>query len=243
MNIAHRGFSAAYPENTLRSFNEALNLGVTQVELDLQLTKDGELVVLHDRTVDRTTDGTGEAKHLLLEEIKQLDAGSWKADEFSGLRIPTYREVATELDKTTTLVTELKFESDDGVRAVIDLINDLGIGNRVVISSFDLQKLPIVRELAPSIPTTALLKTSDLTDQEKIDQVKQLGAGTIGPRCSDTTNGLVKMSHDQGLQVRCWGLGRDQGPELTRILDLGVDGMTTDCPDILQRILIDRGMD
>ena len=240
MNIAHRGFSAVYPENTLLSFNKALELGVTHLELDLQLTHDGQLVVLHDRTVDRTTNGSGEASDLTLGEIKELDAGIWRGEEFAGNRVPTYKEVIQDLDAPATLVTELKFAGNDGIRKVIEEIDACGAADRVVISSFDLDKLPIVRQLAPNLHTTALLKTDASTVQEKVRTVLDLGVDTIGPRCSDTTRELVEVAHEAGLQVRAWGLGRDQGEEMTRLIELGVDGMTTDCPDILQKILIDQ---
>ena len=237
MNIAHRGFSAAYPENTLLSFNKALALGVTHLELDLQLTHDGQLIVLHDRSVDRTTNGSGEASDLTLAEIRELDAGIWRGEDFAGHRIPTYREVIEELDKPATLVTELKFRGNEGIRQVIDEIDARDARDRVVISSFDLDKLPVVRELAPDLPTTALLKTDNSTVSERVDQVMGLGADTIGPRCTDTTQELADAAHKAGLLVRAWGLGRDQGDEMRRLIKLGVDGMTTDCPDILQKIL------
>ena len=237
MNIAHRGFSAAYPENTLLSFDKALELGVTMLELDLQLTHDGQLVVLHDRTVDRTTNGSGEASDLTLGEIKELDAGIWRGEAFAGHRIPTYREVIEDLQYPATLVTELKFAGNDGIRKVIDQIAESDVADRVVISSFDLDKLPEVRRQAPELPTTALLKTDESTVAERIELVRSLGCDTIGPRCSDTTRELVDAAHEAGLLVRAWGLGRDQGDEMRRMIQLGVDGMTTDCPDILQRIL------
>ena len=99
MNIAHRGFSSQYPENTLLSFQKAIDLGVGLLELDLQLTRDGHLIVLHDKTVDRTTDGSGQAVDLTLDEIKRLDAGGWLAPEFAGQRIPTFMEAAIGPDE------------------------------------------------------------------------------------------------------------------------------------------------
>ena len=137
INIAHRGFSAVYPENTLLSFNKALELGVNHLELDLQVTFDGHLVVMHDRTVDRTTNGSGEVADLTLAEIRELDAGTWRGAEYEGERIPTYEEVIDNLP-TAVLVTELKFAGNDDIRKVIDLIEASGVSDRVFISSFDL---------------------------------------------------------------------------------------------------------
>jgi len=240
MNIAHRGFSSQFPENTLLSFQKALDLGVGWLELDLQLTRDGHLIVLHDRTVDRTTDGSGQAVDLALDEIKGLDAGGWLAPEFASQRIPTFEEVIEGLDPPAILVAELKFAGNDGIQSVIDLINERDASDRVVISSFDLEKLPAVKTLAPELPTTALLKTDGTSPQEKVDLARELGVDTLGPRCTDITRELVEVAHEAGLLVRAWGLGRDQGEEMRRLIDLGIDGMTTDCPDILQRILVSR---
>ncbi len=242
MNIAHRGFSSQYPENTLLSLQKAIDLGVGLLELDLQLTLDGHLIVLHDKTVDRTTDGSGQAVDLTLDEIKKLDAGGWLAPDFAGQRIPTFMEVMEELDPSIILVTELKFTGNDGIQGVIDRIDERDASDRVVISSFDLAKLPIVKALAPGLPTTALLKTDETTTQEKIDLARELKVDTLGPRCTDVTKELVDAVHAADLLVRAWGLGRDQGEEMTRLIELGVDGMTTDCPDILQRILVSRGL-
>ena len=237
LNIAHRGFSAEYPENTLLAFEKALELGVDHLELDLQVTFDGHLVVLHDRSVDRTTNGSGEASDLTLAEIKELDAGIWRGTEFDGLRIPTFREVLEGLSRPAMLVTELKFNDNNDIRKVVDLIEECEATERIVISSFDLEKLPEVKRLAPSIPTTALLKTDDSTVDERVTRTLDLGCDTIGPRCSDTTLELVEAAHSAGLRVRAWGLGKDDGPELRRMIELGVDGMTTDRPDVLQAIL------
>ena len=107
---AHRGWSSHYPEKTLPAFEKALELGVDQLELDLHMTKDGHLVLIHDHTLDRTTNGTGLVQDHTLEQLKQLDAGSWKDSRFAGLQIPTFTEFM-ELVKdhpTITLDVELK---------------------------------------------------------------------------------------------------------------------------------------
>ena len=242
MNIAHRGFSSQFPENTLLSFQRALDLGVNRLELDLQLTRDDHLIVMHDRTVDRTTDGSGQTVDLTLRDLKELDAGSWLAPEFAGQRVPTFLEVIESLASSTIFVVELKFVGNDGIQGVIDLIDRTDLSDRVVISSFDLEKLPTVKTLAPDLPTTALLKPDGTSPQEKIDLAGKLGIDTLGPRCTEVTRELIEAAHAAGLLVRAWGLARDQGEEMTRLIDLGIDGMTTDCPDILQQILVLRGL-
>ena len=89
---AHRGNSKYYPENTILGFKEALKLNVDQLEIDLHMTKDGEIIMMHDHKVDRTTNGTGLVRDFTLEEIKKLDAGSWKGEEFAGTQVPTFVE-------------------------------------------------------------------------------------------------------------------------------------------------------
>jgi len=242
MNIAHRGFSSQYPENTILAFQKALELGVNWLELDLQVTSDGHLIVLHDLTVDRRSDGSGAASEFTLDEIKSLDAGSWMSGEFTGQRIPTFQEIFDELDPSTFLVVELKFEGTDAIEKVIQSINENNASERVVISTFDLAKLPIVKQLAPELPMTALLKSVGRTPSEMVTLAQDLGVDTLGPSSSDITEETIKVAHEAGLLVRAHGLGEDQGEEMNRIIDLGVDGMTTNYPDVLQRILTERGM-
>ncbi|MBK34299.1 MAG: hypothetical protein CME26_02065 [Gemmatimonadetes bacterium] len=242
LNIAHRGFSAQYPENTILSFQKALELGVTWIELDLQTTADDQLVVMHDATVDRTTDGTGPVSEKTLEEVLALDAGIHRDEVFRNQRVPTFDQVLDQLDPVPRIVVELKFSGFDAIPRVLDAIASAGAQSRTVISSFDLPKLPRVKALAPEMPLTALLKAEGRETQELISMTIDLGAHTIAPRCSDIDRSLVEQAHDAGLLVRAWGLGRDQGEEMSRMMDCGVDGMTTDCPDILQRLVRERGL-
>ena len=242
MNIAHRGFSSRYPENTLLAFHKALELGVTNVELDLQLTFDGHLIVMHDLTVDRTTNGSGTVSDLTLNEIRELDAGSWKDPDYAGLKVPTYEEILNGLAPSTTIVTELKFVGNNGIQKVVDLIQSHDAYDRVAISSFDLPKLPIIKQMAPELPTTALVKRDNAGIEEWVESTRQLGIDTLAPQASETTKEVVEAAHRKGLLCRAWGLGHDQGDEMNRLIDLGVDGMTTDYPDVLQALLVERGL-
>ena len=143
---AHRGWSSNYPENTLIAFEKAIELGVDQLELDIRITKDNELVVIHDETVDRTTDGSGKVCEKTLAEIKALDAGSWKGEEFKGCRIPTLMEFM-ELIKDLpdmTIDFELKEYPTEGREEisysvcdrVMKIIDDYGYTDRCVINTF-----------------------------------------------------------------------------------------------------------
>lgn len=143
---AHRGWSSKYPENTLLAFKAAMELGVDQLELDVRVTKDNELVVIHDATVDRTTNGTGKVCEMTLAEIKALDAGGWMGPEYEGLKIPTFKEFMDLVKDhpTMTLDVELKEYPVEGWEEVsysvcdrvLQMIDAYGYTDRVVVNSW-----------------------------------------------------------------------------------------------------------
>ncbi len=143
---AHRGWCAKYPENTMLAFCAAVELGVDQLELDIRMTKDGELVLMHDAAVDRTTNGTGKICEMTLAEVRALDAGVRKGEEFAGTRVPTFRELLECLKghPTMTLDVELKEKPADGndLRAfeacdkAIAMIEEYGFADRVILNAF-----------------------------------------------------------------------------------------------------------
>ena len=242
MNIAHRGFSSQYPENTLLAFQKALDIGVPHMEFDLQITADNHLIIMHDRTIDRTTNGSGTVSDLTLAQIKELDAGSHLSSEFSGEKVLTFEETLDFLGGRSKMAVELKFEGNDHIPDVLDAIVRHNLIDQVSISSFDLPKLPEIKRLNSKFSTTALLRPETDPNRDWVGVALDLGVDVFGPRHSDTTKEMVNRAHDNNLIVRCWGLGRDQGPALERIIDLGADGLTTDCPDILQDILKRRNL-
>ena len=143
---AHRGWCSKYPENTMEAFRAAVELGVDQIELDVRVTRDGELVIMNDATVDRTTNGTGKVCDKLLAELKALDAGSHKGEEFKDAKIPTFREFMEYIKDHPTMTVdielkeyptpgreELAFEVCDRILAMVD---EYGFTDRVVINSF-----------------------------------------------------------------------------------------------------------
>ena len=114
--------------------------------------------------------------------------------------------------------------------------------NQVSLSSFNLNQLPLIKSLCPQISTTALIKPSNRSWHHWIQKAPSLGVDILGPHCSETTQEVVDLIHAAGLTVRCWGLGENQGPEMERLIDLGIDGLTSDFPNILQTILKRRGL-
>lgn len=242
MNIAHRGLSSQFPENTILAFQKALDIGIDWMEFDLQITSDDHLVVMHDKTVDRTTNGRGLVSDLTLEQIQALDAGAHLGATFAGEKVPTFEEVLDLLAGKAKMAVELKFEGFEPIAQVLDILQDRNLIDQVSISSFDLDKLPEVKRLCAVCSTTALVKPGKDVSKNWVAEVQKYGVDVFGPLHADTTQEMVDVAHDEGLTVRCWGLGKDQGPALERMIDLGVDGMTTDCPDVLQGILKRRQM-
>jgi glycerophosphoryl diester phosphodiesterase len=234
MTIAHRGASGVRPENTLASFRHALDLGIRHLECDVRLSRDERIVVIHDATVDRTTNGKGRVSDLTLSELRALDAGRG-LDGWAGERIPLLDELLAIVQADTRIVVEIK-EDDRFPRltdATVDALRRWDPGaERVGISAFELPTVRRVRELWPSVELSALLR-------EASDPMAGAAAGAniLCPRAADVGAALVERLHAAGYVVRAWGLkGRDEA-EMARLVDCGVDGMTTDYPDVLARIV------
>lgn len=158
----HRGFSGCYPENTMISFSEAEAVGVDGIELDVQMTKDGEVVVIHDETLERTTNGIGFVKDMTYRELSSLDAGSWFDAKFSGEKIPALSEVLQwikNLKRKLFVNIELKtykIEYPNIEEKVLAIIDEHGLKDQVIISSFNLKSLEKVRQLDTNINTALL---------------------------------------------------------------------------------------
>lgn len=152
---AHRGYSETYPENTLLAIEKAFDAGADRVETDLGLTRDGHVVLMHDRTVDRTTDGSGRVASFTLEDIQRLDAGSWKDQRFAGERVPSLADALEVAEGRGELNLEIKtnartlLEIMDVVETALATVAEHEARDRVVFSSFDVRALELVRERAP----------------------------------------------------------------------------------------------
>jgi len=152
--IAHRGASGVAPENTIPAIDSALAVGVDYIEIDVHLSLDGRVMVIHDATVDRTTDGTGKVQELTAKHIQSLDAGSWFGESFSGVKIPTLEEVIRHIDGKTKLLIEIKKKrkENEGIEAeVIRLIRKYEAAEWCVVQAFNDKVLETMHELAPEI--------------------------------------------------------------------------------------------
>lgn len=228
LNIAHRGASSYAPENTFAAFDLALEMGVRHLELDVQRSRDGQAVIVHDATVDRTTDGEGAVADLDLAQLQQLDAGSWFHPRYAGQKIPLLRSVLNRYQQRAQLHLEIKSMDSALPGEVIDLIRDHDMSGAVTLTSFKLDPLQAIRRLAPELCTGWLLRE---VDSQKMETAQRLGLSQICPKGEAVTRDLVATMHDQGFVVRAWGI-RDE-TLMRQVLAAGVDGMTVDFPDKL----------
>jgi glycerophosphoryl diester phosphodiesterase len=233
--IAHRGGSAYCPENTMSAFENAVLMGADYVELDVHLSKDGYIVVIHDDTVNRTTDGTGQVKDKTLEELKKVDAGSWFSDKFKGERLPTLEEVMDFAKGKIGLVIEIKNTSGDceGIdEKVVKLLQEKDMVKDVIVISFDKKLIKNVHKLDENIPTGILFGGKVENPCEMADE---LGATYLSPYWGIVTEDMVKDVHSNNLKLNLWTV--NETDIMKKLIDLGVDAITTDKPDLLLKQL------
>ena len=230
--IAHRGFKAKAPENTMVAFRKALALEIDAIELDVHLSKDKRVVVIHDETLQRTTNGNGLVKDFTYNELKKLDAGSWFSAEFKGEKIPVLEEVFDLLkDSKKILNIELKnsiIEYEDIERMVIDMISKYGFQERIIISSFNHYSLRKVKAIKPEIRTAILCNNITF---EPLEYLKKYKANDIHINALALNKGLLNCCKINGIKLRCFTVNSES--DMKKLLQIGVDGIITDYPDIL----------
>lgn len=235
--IAHRGASAYAPENTIAAFNLAFEMGADGIELDVTLTKDSVPVVIHDDTVDRTTNGKGTVKGLTFEQIKQLDA-SYKFEKYRGEKIPTLKQVLQAIGKRGIVNIELKstiFQTDGIETATLAAINETGSAANIIISSFNPFALQRMYNLEPRLPR-GLLYAPDLPIYLRRAWLRPLVHATaMHPHCSMIDAKFVVWARSKNLKINTWTT--DAPAEMKRLIDLGVDAIMTNKPDVLRQVV------
>ena len=230
MLIAHRGLSATYPENTLIAFERALDLDVDAMEFDVHMTVDGEVVVTHDDTVDRCSDGTGAVRDYTFAELRKLDFGAWKGAEFAGTRIPTLREVLDLVERKRPelyLCVELKEDDCECARKVIaELERRNRLGNCSIIS-FKPQMLYFVKGLNEKAFLHGFIDESELDEPEKREYLKLIDRVGISIGCISAE--FSRKLHALGIAVDSWSA--DTPEQLQKMIDAGVDTFTSNAPD------------
>lgn len=237
--VAHRGASSLAPENTLAAVNKALELNVDMVEIDVHRTFDGELVVIHDNTVDRTSSGTGSVKNFTLQELKNLDFGQWFKLSFKGQQVPTLREVLEATKDKAILLIELKGERTEV--PTVELVRELGLEDQVIIQSFDFQQIQKVKKKAPEIATMFLVSVPEHSDNPieaatwMANIMEYVGATGIGIRHNWYTPELKAVAKERNLALFVWTV--DNKAELRRFITEGVQGIITNRPQDLLELL------
>ena len=246
MNFAHRGASHDAPQNTLAAFRLAVEMGADGVELDVQVSKDGEAVVIHNFTVDATTDGQGRVADKTLAELKELDAGSWfdavpTKLAFTSQGIPTLQEVIVEVGHQLLLNIELKtrvFGSTGLIAEVVRLIEDHNLVHRVVVSSFNSFALRRIKKLNRRI-STGLIYSFDLPAHLARSVLVLLAdPDALYPEKHLVTQKYMDWAKERGYRVNAWTV--DEPAEMKRLIALGVDGIITNRPDVLREVLEER---
>ncbi|MEU5921364.1 glycerophosphodiester phosphodiesterase family protein [Streptomyces sp. NPDC047141] len=227
--IGHRGASSAAPENTLVSDEVARRGGAVWIENDVQPSKDGVPYILHDTTVDRTTDGTGPIRSLTSDRIDALDAGSWFAPAYAGTRVPTLAAQLADLrERGGKLLLEIKGRhSRAEVARIVREVRDQDMADRVFVQSFDVPSLQYAHELAPELPLGLLRDTLD-ADPVAVARDLDLSAYNVGDTALATRPQVVADLHAAGVAVNVWTVDK---PARWKALDaLGVDGVITNRP-------------
>ncbi|MEF9886619.1 glycerophosphodiester phosphodiesterase [Streptomyces sp. P9-A4] len=227
--IAHRGAPSAAPENTLVSDEVARRGGAVWIENDVQPSKDGVPYILHDTTVDRTTDGTGPVRSLTAAQLDALDAGSWFAPAYAGARVPTLAAQLADLrERGGKLLLEIKGRhSHAEVARIVREVREQDMTGRVFVQSFDIPSLRYVHELAPELPLGLLRGTLD-ADPVALAGELGLSAYNVADAALTTRPGLVGELHAAGVAVNVWTVDT---PARWKALDaLGVDGIITNRP-------------
>lgn len=244
--IAHRGGAGLFPENTLYAFERASELGVDVVELDIHGTSDGELVVIHDATVQRTTDGAGRVSEMTLEQLKKLDAAyRWSPDNGktfplrqNGIKVPTLQEVFKALPKMRFNV-EPKQPAPSLVKPLCKIIHENKMIERVVVGSFRQAIIDEFRRECPDVATSAsTTEVSKFLGMYKTGLTKAYRPEMQALQVPDfigITDEFVKAARERNLQVHVWTVNETN--DMERLLKTGVDGIMTDYPDRLLKIL------
>jgi glycerophosphoryl diester phosphodiesterase len=238
LNFAHQGACYEAPANTLAAFLLAVELGADGIEFDVHLSSDGEVVVIHDFTVDATTDGQGPVRDKPLSALKRLDAGSWFDPAFSGERIPTLGEVIDLVGQRLLLNIELKTQSLRGeglAEAVVRIVEENHLLERVVISSFNPLSLWQVRRLNPSIPI-GLLYAPDLPLFLRRPWFRYLlQPEALHPSYTMVDDDYMRWARRQGYRVHTWTV--DEPGEMWQLVQRDVDLIITNRPDLLTEVL------
>ena len=237
--IAHRGYRAKYPENTLASFSAALDAGVGMIELDVMLSKDRKMVVIHDLTLERTTNGRGPVKDHTLKELKRLDAGGWFNPRFAGERLPALGEVLDLVRDRTLVNIEIKASAyeaqqpaDSIERQIIELVRRNNLRTSVLISSFEWKFLENIVSMDNALHVALLSKYP--ADEDNVGLCDRLNVFSWHPNCRELKYEQVRITHEAGIRVFPYNV--DSQEEYQQMIQMDVDGVITSDPVMVPKL-------
>jgi glycerophosphoryl diester phosphodiesterase len=239
--IAHRGASAYYPENTLAAFEGAIALGADMVELDVQLSADGEVVVFHDEKIERCTNGRGKVIEYTLTTLKKLDAGSWFDRKFQGTRIPTLQEVLNVCKNKIAVNVEIKTEAvADTISGGIEekslkAVEQANMFGHTVFSSFDPRALTHLRAIDGTVATAVLFKEKYYGSLMPSAIIKLSGADAFNCSRRELDNKWLADLQTNDIPLNVYTI--DEEREMLRFLEMKVNGIFTNKPDVLKRVV------
>lgn len=244
--MAHRGFDDAAPENTIASFRKAYLTGANMIELDVHLSKDGQVVIMHDTTLDRTTNGKGAVKDKTLEELKQLDAGQKYSNVFTGEKIPTLDEVLAFAKDKISVNIEIKSEAvtdntpkpGTGIEEkVVNLVKKYNMEEYVMVSAFKGKALKRIKTFSPKI-STGLLMVSDSFFSSRLDYIGTVKADAIHEFSKFVSAKDMSKSRKYEIVENVWTVNDPH--TMAKLIDKGVNGLITDRPDLALRVLAEK---
>ena len=232
INYAHRGASAYRPENTLISFRYGVELGANGIELDLQETKDGKIVIFHDDIIDNKCNGTGKIIDYTYEELYNMDFGLWKGEEFRGTKLCLFEDFAREfLEKDLTFAIEIK--SDNIEKKALEIIYKYKKHDNIYITSFKIEVLNKVRLLDKKIKLSWLI--DEPINNRNIKKLLSVQGNQIAPSAKNVTSEGIELARENGVGVRLWGVSDEE--VMRKVYPLAPEGMTVNFPDKLKNLL------
>ncbi len=248
--IAHQGGDGLWPGNTMYAFEHANELGVDVLEMDIHITKDGQLVIMHDETVDRTTDGTGEIESMTLSELQQLDAAyDWSVDEGEtfpyrgrGITVPTLEEVFQAFPGKRMTI-EIKKTNASMAKPFCELIRKHKMQDKVLVASFHDERMKEFRDTCSEVATSsARRETTEFVLFTKGFMGRLFSPKFLALQVPEESNGItimteafVRAAHERGLAVEPWTINDPE--QMRQYIEWGVDGIITDRPDLMLEIL------
>lgn len=240
ITIAHRGASGYAPENTFASFDKALKMKADYIEFDIQRTSDGKLVIIHDPTVDRTTNGRGSVQSMSFSQLKMLDAGTWFSKDYTNQRIPSFQELLNRYAGKVKMLIELKNPSQyPGIeKEVADVLTKYHLDSRpndeIIIQSFDKNSVQTFHRILPAVSTGVLLKYKPLgIPPRQLNEMAKY-ADFVNPNKSMANPQLIKRIHELGMKTTPYTVNDRETASYMK--SIGVDGMVTNYPDYVTEL-------